>query len=384
MNKRRVGKALRRISLLPRNKYLFYYLANKLHHFYLKIIKSKKVAYPSTIMLELNNHCNLACTTCPREYDYGKAMDKGRMDMTRAKEIIDEMWPYLDSVGLTGMGETFIYKEIEEIVDYIKEKNKGIIISVSTNAVLPNFIELVKKVIGKIDTIQISIDGLNEVYDSIRINADFNELDENIKLMSKLCAGTTTDLMLNMVVTEENHHQMGELVTYADKSGVKYMDFSLFNLASVTDIDQSYYDLYKSEVFLKSVGVLNDSMKTVKSVEVLQRNFKTENSFQKCPLPWSHFYISWDGYIPPCCAKPFPKELNFGNVFSNKVIDMLNSESYQQFRTMWYANETPDFCKKCNFVNVEPVKEEKLPVIEKISNASEFKSVLHSKENEVQ
>ena len=51
---------------------------------------------------------------------------------------------------------------------------------------------------------------------------------------------------------------------------------------------------------------------------------------------------------------------------------------------MWYANETPDFCKKCNFVNVEPVKEEKLPVIEKISNASEFKSVLPSKENEVQ
>lgn len=31
-------------------------------------------------------------------------------------------------------------KELEEIVDYIKTKNRGIIISVSTNAVVPDFI----------------------------------------------------------------------------------------------------------------------------------------------------------------------------------------------------------------------------------------------------
>lgn len=356
MNTRRVRKALKRVSLLPKNKYLFYYLTNKLRHYYLKAIKSTKVAYPSTIMLELNNHCNLACTTCPREYAFGKAMSKGRMNMERAKEIIDELWPYLDSVGLTGMGETFIFKEIEEIVDYIKAKNKGIIISVSTNAVLPNFIELVAGVIGKMDTIQISIDGLGEVYNSIRINAKFEELDKNIRLMASMCEGTGTDLMLNMVVTKENHFQMADLIEYADEAGIKYMDFSLFNLASVTDIDRSYYDFYKTPIFLKSVEDLDERMLTVKNVEVLQRNFKTENSFQKCPLPWSHFYISWDGYIPPCCAKPFPKELNFGNVYNNKVMDMLNSEKYKWFRRMWFANETPDFCQKCNFINIEPIE----------------------------
>jgi MoaA/NifB/PqqE/SkfB family radical SAM enzyme len=61
-------------------------------------------------MLELTNHCNLACTTCPREYDYGKEMEPGTMTVENAKAVIDQIWPYLDSIGLTGMGETFLFR----------------------------------------------------------------------------------------------------------------------------------------------------------------------------------------------------------------------------------------------------------------------------------
>jgi radical SAM protein with 4Fe4S-binding SPASM domain len=306
-------------------------------------------------MLELTNQCNLACTICPREYDYGKAMDKGQMNVEQSKSIIDELWPYLDSVGLTGMGETFLYKEIEEIVDFIKTKNKGIIISVSTNAVLPNFIEIVSKLINKIDTIQISIDGLESVYESIRINASFQKLDENLRLLSKMCRNTETDLMLNMVVTKENFHQMPLLIKYAEEIGINYMDFTLFNLASVTKIDHSYYEFFQSSDFLSVISKLKETINNTPKVKVTNRNFKTDNSFQKCPFPWTHFYICWNGFVPPCCAKPFPKELNFGNVFKNNVMCVLNSDSYKKFRTLWYDNKTPDFCNKCHFIDIEPI-----------------------------
>lgn len=355
MNKRRLKKALIRVINLPRSKYLFFYITNKLKHFYLKRIKSTKVAYPSTIMLELTNHCNLACTICPREYDYGKSMDKGQMNVESAKKIIDELWPYLDSIGLTGMGETFLYKEIEEIVNYIKKKNKGIIISVSTNAVLPDFIEKIQRIIGKIDTIQISIDGLNNVYESIRKNASFQRLDSNLRLLSKMSMNSGTDLMLNMVVTKENYSQMPLLVKYAEEVGIKYMDFTLFNLASVTNIDRSYYNLYKSAEFFKVLIELEEIINNTPNVIVTERNFKTDNSFKKCPFPWTHFYICWNGFITPCCAKPFPKELNFGNVFNDKVINVLNSISYRQFRSLWYENKTPEFCDKCHFIDIAPI-----------------------------
>ncbi len=356
MNKRKLKKALRRIKYLPRNKDLFFYMSNKIRHFHLKLIKSTKVAYPSTIMLELTNYCNLACTICPRESTYGNEMDKGMMDTEKAKNIIDEVSPYLDSIGLTGMGETFMYKKIEEVVDYIKEKNKGIIISVSTNAVLPNFIDKVKNLVDKIDTIQISIDGLDEVYDSIRINSDFNLLENNIKTLTKLCQNSSTDLMLNMVITKENYKYMPRLVKFADSVNINYVDFTLFNLAAVTDYSIDYYKFYESKEFLDVVAELRKEIVNAKNVYVTERDFKTDNSFQKCPFPWSHFYISQDGYIPPCCAKPFPKEKNFGNVFDNNLIAILNSDNFKKWREMWYKNITPDFCKRCYFVNVKPVK----------------------------
>ncbi len=357
MNKRKLKKAVKRIYYLPSNKKLLSYFINKARHFYYKITKSTKVAYPSTIMIELTNHCNLACTICPREYEYGSKMDKGLMDIEQAKKIIDEVYPYLDSIGLTGMGETFIYKQLPEIVDYIKLKNKGIIISISTNAVLPGFLEKVEKVINKIDTIQISIDGLNEVYNSIRINSDFATLDKNIRKLSKMCKSTSTDLMLNMVVTKENYKHMPDLVKYAEEVGIDYMDFTLFNLASVTNIPVSYYDFYKSDEFLAVEAELEKEIAKTEKVLVTNRNFKTDNGFRKCPYPWSHFYVSQDGYVPPCCAKPFPKEKSFGSVKESKLIEILNNKEYQNWRKLWFMNKTPKFCQKCHFVDLEPIKQ---------------------------
>lgn len=356
MNKRRFAKAVKRLTRLPGGKYFFLYAGNKLRHFYLKAIRSTRVAHPSTIMIELTNHCNLHCTTCPREYDYGKEMDLGRMEVEQAKGIIDECWPYLDSIGLTGMGETFLFREIGELVDYIREKNRGIIISVSTNAVVPGFLDKVVRLVGKIDTIQISIDGLDEVYDRIRVGSDFRLLDENIRKLRDLSRNSGTDLMLNMVVTKENYHHMPALVEYAAKRGIAYMDFTLFNLASVTKIERDYYRFYQTDEFLDAVGELDKAIRRYPSVTVTNRNFKTDNSFRKCPFPWTHFYICWNGFVTPCCAKPFPKEKHFGNVFDAGVMPVLNSDSFREFRQMWFNNETPDFCDKCHFIDIEPIE----------------------------
>ncbi len=109
-----------------------------MYGWYLKRIKSTKVAHPSSIMLEVTNHCNLKCITCPREYQYGEDMDKGFMDIKQLKKVVDEVYPYVDSIGLTGLGETLMYKQLPEALKYIRSKNKGIITTISINAHLPN------------------------------------------------------------------------------------------------------------------------------------------------------------------------------------------------------------------------------------------------------
>jgi radical SAM protein with 4Fe4S-binding SPASM domain len=214
---------------------------------------------------------------------------------------------------------------------------------------LPDFMEQIASLVGLVDTIQVSIDGLDEVYEMIRKRGNFKRLQANLDALAKLCKNTNTSIMMNMVVTKENFHQMAELVKFAQKTGIKYMDFTMFNLAAVTQIDKSYYDFYQSAEFLSELSLLKETQKQVKEVVVNYHSFDTNHSFQACPFPWSHFYISWDGYLVPCCAKPFPKELHFGNVLDTKVIDILNNEQYSNWRNLWFKNQTPVFCYKCHF-----------------------------------
>jgi len=43
-------------------------------------------------------------------------------------------------------------------------------------------------------------------------------------------------------------------------------------------------------------------------------------------------------------------------VFDAGVMPVLNSGSFREFRQMWFNNETPDFCDKCHFIDIEPIE----------------------------
>lgn len=110
--------------------------------------------------------------------------------------------------------------------------------------------------------------------------------------------------------------------------------------------------MFRTSPFVDVLAKTKEEVKKYKEVEVTGLDFPGAASFQKCMFPWGHYNITWDGYVVPCCVKPFPKVLNFGNVFENGVMSVLNSESYQQFRKMWQNNTKPEFCNKCHFVDL--------------------------------
>lgn len=358
MTKRKLFKAIQRFRHLPKGINLFRYSNNKIKNLLLTKSKSLKVSYPSSIMIELTNHCNIKCITCAREYAYGEAMNKGFMDFDKFKKIVDEIYPYVDAIGLTGLGETFLYKRIEEAVDYIKSKSKGIIISCSINAHLPKSIEIAEKLIGKIDTIQISIDGIGEVYNQVRKAADYNFFFKNTLAILEKAKGSITDIMFNMVVLKENYHQMTEMLKLADDIGVKYLNINPMNIVARTDLDNSYYDFYLTKEFKDEYFKTKELASSYPNVELTFYDFESPASFRKCRFMWNYFYITWDGFVPPCCAKPFPKEKSFGNVFEQPLIEILNTKDYQNFRKDWFEEKNPEFCDKCFNMNLPAITKE--------------------------
>ena len=355
VNARRLRKIYNRLRSLPKGVNFFKYASNKVYAGYLKALKSTKVAYPSSIMLEVTNHCNLGCITCPREYAFGDAMNKGSMDIQKMKRVVDEVAPYIDSIGLTGLGETLIYKNLEEILRYIKQKNKGIQTFISTNAHIPGSEKIIERLSPYLDTVQISIDGIGNIYEQVRLKGDFNFFKSTTEKIVEVCNDRNVSVMFNMVAIKENYFQMKDVVRLASEMKVGFVNITPVNLASITAWNSSYYEFFSSDSFISELEEAFQVSTDMTNVELSIWDVKTKNEFKKCHLPWNHFYISWDGWLTPCCAKPFPKELNFGNVYESSLMSCLNSPAYKDFRLMWYKNITPDFCKKCHVIDLKPI-----------------------------
>lgn len=355
ITRRRLQKAILRIKRLPGGINFFKYSWNKVYGMWLRLTRSTSVPHPSSIMLEVTNQCNLACITCPREYAYGDQMAKGFMSMEKMKKVVDEAFPYVDSIGLTGLGETFMYKKLPEIVDYIRQKNTGIIISVSTNAHLPVSVGMVEQLADKLDTIQVSIDGIGKTYEKVRLKGNYDFFSENMRQIIETCRGKRASVMFNFVAIKENYADMADVVALAGQLGVKYVNITPFNVASVTIYDKSYYEFFQTREFKTELKRAKAMAQRFPDMEFTTWDIEAPKGFRKCDLVWSHFYVSWDGYATPCCAKPFPKELNFGSVFDEGLMSCLNNRDYRRFREMWYKNEPPEFCKNCHILDLDPV-----------------------------
>lgn len=355
INPRKLNRIRKRLNKLPNGTDFFKYLWNKIVFIYLTFIRSTKVAYPSSIVLEVTNHCNLKCMTCPLQYDSGKEMDKGVINKKQIFKIIDEIAPYVDNIGLTGLGETLIHKNLVEILQYIKAKNQGIQTSISTNAHVPKTNDYLLKIIPYLDQLQISIDGIGSVYNQVRVDGNYDFFKENVIKYKSICDLYNVPILFNFTIVKENYHQMPEILDLANELGVQYVNMNPINVTAVSALDKTYYKLFSSESYIDILELTISKSKKLKKVHFSIYDYKTKNGFNKCIYPWIHNYVSWDGFLVPCCARPFPKELHFGNVFEGGLLNCLNTKEFRKIRKMWFKNETPNFCKDCSICELEPI-----------------------------
>ena len=351
---RKIKKLLRVIPKLVFDKNLFLFSSNFAKRCWgrYKCDSSKNMPYPTTLMLELTNKCNLHCLTCPREHGYGREMEVGDMSFDSARKILDQALPYLGSLGLTGLGETLFAPNLAEVAKYVKQRKPGVIIFISTNANFPGFIEKVMPVLDHVDTIQVSTDGVGDTYEDIRVGASFDTLYKNLEALVPEATSRGVDVMFNMVITKRNFRSMPEVIRMAEKIGVGYVNFTCFNLASVTSVPVSYYDFFKGDEYRGVLELTKRVASECKDVEVTGLDFMGSPGIRKCGLMWNQFQINHDGEVPPCCAKPFPKEYSFGNVCDTPLIDVLNSDNAKQFRSHWVKGKPHPFCQKCSFVKL--------------------------------
>ncbi|MBN1130155.1 MAG: SPASM domain-containing protein [Chitinispirillaceae bacterium] len=348
MKGRHLRQIIRRLSRIPLGIDGIRYLANHARLLLHARRRSLILPYPNALMLEITNYCQLHCVTCAREHRFGRDMNRGNMDIVKAKAILDEAGVYLDKIALTGLGEPFLYPYLVDLVNYIHGINSGILLFISTNAQAENTLPLFETIAPMIATLQISIDGVADTFAMIRKNADFLLFEETVSGIMKISRREKVEVKLNMVVFEKNYTDMKSVVLFAHTHGISEVYFNSLNLVSHAPL-KADYSFYSSDAF---TGELREARRLAShhGIALVYPNMTKKNRFATCPYPWKNFSISWDGYLVPCCAKPFPKELHFGNVFEEGLLAAINSDKSQWFRKRAIRNAPPDFCLGCHHV----------------------------------
>ncbi len=69
---------------------------------------------------------------------------------------------------------------------------------------------------------------------------------------------------------------------------------------------------------------------------------------ERCDWTWTGAYISYEGYMMPCCMVSTPDRLNFGKVTDHALTSVWNGKEYNNFREQLDSEDPPEICRSCS------------------------------------
>lgn len=141
--------------------------------------------FPSQIIVDTTQHCNLACIHCPHaEFKKSKYYLGANLDVQLHKKLIDEVAS--DGYGIcqylryTANGETLLHPHILKLISYAG-KHSRTRINLTTNGMLLSADIASKLLDAGVNVFDISIDAFcAETYRRIRVNGDLNITTKNV------------------------------------------------------------------------------------------------------------------------------------------------------------------------------------------------------------
>jgi len=141
-------------------------------------------------------------------------------------KIEDELLVHAHDVSLTVAGEPFLTPKISRFVEMAEQTDTAL--QLNTNATLIKDSKLVERILKQASVLKISMDGLGEIYESIRVGAEFEKVKANIELLVEIRSRLPRDerprLAICMVLMKRNMHQLVEMVDFAHNIGVDRLE----------------------------------------------------------------------------------------------------------------------------------------------------------------
>lgn len=167
--------------------------------------------FPSQIILDTTEVCNLACIHCPHPdfkkspHYAGRSLDS-ELNAKVVEEVRDHGRGVTQYIRYTGEGEPLIHPGIFALLDYTVRAS-GVPVTLTTNGTLLTDVRIEKLLETKLDLVDISIDALSlEAYAAIRVNGDLAVTRGNVQRLIRRAraSNSKTKIVVSFVEQPQN------------------------------------------------------------------------------------------------------------------------------------------------------------------------------------
>jgi MoaA/NifB/PqqE/SkfB family radical SAM enzyme len=283
--------------------------------------------FPSQVMLDITEVCNLACIHCTHPlFKKSDVYSKAMLSPELNKKMVDEVNEYgkgiTKYIRYTSNGEPLVHPKSYEMLTYAVQ-NSGTKVTLTTNGTLLNEKKMLKLLESGLHMIDVSIDASkNDTYKTVRVNGNLDITKKNVLRLIDLAkkAKNKTKILVSFVEQEQNKSEVEDFRKFWNNAGA-------------------------SEVLIRSLHTNSGSNENNHLQNV--KNTNGEKRFP-CLYPWERIVLTAKGMLSYCPTDWFGKTLL--EDFRKKTIrEVWTGSFYKNLRDEHLTNTFKDnkFCEKC-------------------------------------
>ncbi|OAI07096.1 radical SAM/SPASM domain-containing protein [Methylomonas methanica] len=283
--------------------------------------------FPSQILMDITEVCNLACTHCPHPtFKKSEHYSARYLDPVLNAKMIDEVRQHgqgqTQYIRYASNGEPLIHPHAYDMIEDAVNRS-GVYVTLTTNGTIMNEKRTKKLLLAGVHMIDISIDAFNpETYAKIRVNGDLGVTRENVRRLISWVreSRAKTKVVVSFVEQPENAHEAVDFERYWKEEGADYV----------------------------IIRRLHSCSGAVQELADMRRKDQSKIKRRPCLYPWERVVINAKGDLSFC-----PSDW----VHGSKVADYLNTSIYKEWQGEFYhqlrrAHLTNDyqnhgFCGNC-------------------------------------
>ena len=183
-------------------------------------------AFPSQILVDATEICNLACIHCPHpEFKKSPHYSAAQLTVELNKKMVDEVATHgkghTQYIRYTSNGEPLTHPHIYEMLDYAVQ-NSGVAVTLTTNGKVLNEDRVEKLLRAGLHLIDVSIDAhRDDTYKKIRVGGNLEVTRKNVLRLieMKRQAGARSKVIVSFVEQPDNSDEVHDFKKFWEQNG---------------------------------------------------------------------------------------------------------------------------------------------------------------------